>query len=139
MDQHLSQVGRQDSAPQVIQSPHFFQSVLFHSLGPHPALLLVEREKAENPVGCTLVGNMSVLLLLPTLHWLSLGHMIPLNCKGSWEMWPVCLGVGRHNISSSIWRFPKLTLSGLFSRIPRDAPNNGNFLNMENSPSPGYL
>lgn len=90
-------------------------------------------------MGCTLVGNMSVLLLLPTLHWLSLSHMIPLNCKGSWEMQPVCLRVGMHNIISSIWRFPKLTLSGLFSRIPRDAPNNGNFLNMESSPSPWLL
>lgn len=104
-----------------------------HFSEPHPALLLVGKRKNRGSLGCTLVGKGSSMPLLPTLHWLSLSHMFPPNCKGSWEICSVCLGVAMHGIVSTIRKFPKLILSLVecFHGFPRGAPGDGCFLNVE--------
>lgn len=133
MNQHLSRLGRQNSDPQVMQSPPPSRLWFLQFSEPHPALLLVGKRKSRGSLGCTLVGKGSSMPLLPTLHWLSLSHMFPPNCKGSWEIRSVCPGVAMHGIVSTIWRFPKLILSLVrcFHGFPRDAPGNGSVLNVE--------
>lgn len=133
MNQHLSWVGRQNSDPQVMQSPPPSRLWFLHFSEPHPALLLVGKRKSRGSLGCTLAGKGFSMPLLTTLHWLSLSHKFPPNCKGSWEICSVCPRVAMHGIVSTIWRFPKLILSlvGCFHGFPRDAPGDGSFLNVE--------